>query len=177
MDKLKDSDQSIEQQIWGTDKPYYHVGQPGFLQKYRFMFYRAIGPINPFAKKQVPKKDEITYRPFNGRWFYNTPALPNPFGFNQIYPSHMNPVLEENMELDVGPAKANSKAHESSLEFQEEFLPLACERSIQRYKKCLLVNGEEKCTSDGEELVQICPNFALDLLRKRKLKKHIAKHI
>lgn len=32
MDKLSDKEyQSIEEKIWGTDKPYYHVGQPGFL--------------------------------------------------------------------------------------------------------------------------------------------------
>lgn len=52
MDKLSDKGhKSVEEKIWGTDTPYYHVGQPGFLRKIRFQIYRAIAPVNPFAKK------------------------------------------------------------------------------------------------------------------------------
>lgn len=52
MEKLSDEGKtSIEEKIWGTDKPYYHVGSPGFFKKYRLAFWRTIAPINPLAKK------------------------------------------------------------------------------------------------------------------------------
>ncbi len=34
-----------------------------------------------------------------------------------------------------------------------------------------MVNGKEKCKQEGVDVVEICPNFALDMLRKEKLKK------
>lgn len=33
-----------------------------------------------------------------------------------------------------------------------------------------MINGEDKCVQEGDDLVMICPNFALDLKRKAKLK-------
>ena len=40
-----------------------------------------------------------------------------------------------------------------------------------------MINGEEKCDSEGNDLLMICPNFALDLVRKEKLKTQIARNI
>lgn len=52
MDKLSDQGkQSVEEKIWGTDTPYYHVGQPGILRNLRYKFYRLVSPVNPLAKK------------------------------------------------------------------------------------------------------------------------------
>lgn len=119
MDKLSSEGyKSTEEKIWGTDKPYYHVGDPGLFRKYRLHFYRLIAPINPFAKKQVLKADEISFLPFYGRNFYNVPALPNPVGVNQLYPFHFDPTKQENQFMDEGPRKTNNFADEAEVNFE-----------------------------------------------------------
>lgn len=40
-----------------------------------------------------------------------------------------------------------------------------------------MINGKEKCEKEGNDLVLTCPNFALDMMRKQKIKNMIARSI
>lgn len=178
MEKLNDKGKkSVEEKIWGTDTPYYHVGAPSFLRGLRLSFLRFVAPVNPFAKKQVEKGDEITYEPFVGRNFHRTPSLPNPYGFNMKYPFHFDSENDENDMRGKGPLLCNEIANNTTIQFEEVLLPLACERALRKYQLCKTVNGEAKCSNEGDNFLLTCPNFALDMLRKQKLKNKIHQNI
>lgn len=66
------------------------MGKPGFLTNIRLGLYRVIGPINPFSKNQVEKKDDITFLPQKGRNYALETPLPNPEKWNSFYPSHFD---------------------------------------------------------------------------------------
>ena len=50
-------------------------------------------------------------------------------------------------------------------------LPKFCLRTISTYKRCLVANddNQNRCLEEQDNIVSICPNFALDSLKRKQL--------
>ena len=55
--------------------------------------------------------------------------------------------------------------------FAFSFLPRFCQRSITTYKRCLVANDNSVnvCQHEQDNILSVCPNFALDGLKEKKL--------
>ena len=54
-----------------------------------------------------------------------------------------------------------------------EYLPRHCTRSVDNYKTCLIANDDNKtkCQGEGNDILSICPPWALDKMKENNLLK------
>ena len=54
-----------------------------------------------------------------------------------------------------------------------EHFPRHCTRSVDTYKTCLIANDEDKkkCSQEGEDILAVCPPWALDKMKENNLLK------
>ena len=131
---------------------------------------RALSYVNPFAKIGVERADRISWQPYFKNGYYTAPPLPNPVRDTNFLPTHMDPETQENSAQSSIHQDARIDLAYSSIEKRPEYLPQPCNRALHKYKQCELINGKNGCKNEGNNLVEICPNFALDIMRKHKLK-------
>ena len=57
--------------------------------------------------------------------------------------------------------------------FKIEHGPRFCIREVYNYKRCLVANddSESKCIDEQQNVLGICPGFALDMIKNRNLQK------
>ena len=160
---------SVTAELLQSDYAYLDMGT-GF-SKALSSIKRFTAPINPFAIQQGSTPQRIGFAPFVGsRWFLPSP-LPNDVSHGRLVPSHfdsskqatLNPPDPSHATL---PYENNSNVHVVS-----ERLPLACIRPLQKFNRCKMINGEDKCHEEADAFLAYCPNPALSAMRNQKLMK------
>lgn len=89
---------------------------------------------------------------------------------NRMAPSHYDPL--EGMNRGSFPSHIRSHGPGSGLipTMRADKYPRPCVRAIQSYKRCTMVNGEEKCENEQENILSICPRWALEgMVEKKKM--------
>lgn len=131
---------------------------------------RVIAPINPLALEQTSANNRLTFGTFNGNHGWIAPSLPNPVKFGGFLNPHFDPLTTTEHPPDsrtyhtAGPIQDNAV-----LTFVPHKYPRACERYLNFYKRCVMVNGDNKCDNEEREFLAVCPNFALEDYRDRKI--------
>jgi len=128
---------------------------------------RSIASFNPFAYSQVPSQDRMALGLRYGNKFYFPDLFPNYVTFQKWFPTHYDPLASENFKgVDWSTQKIPARPY-SHFAFTVEKLPRACVRTIQTYKRCQMVNGDAKCKDEAQDILEICPNWALDAIKER----------
>lgn len=101
--------------------------------------------------------------------FTLTKAYPNTIYFDQHWPSHYNPFADTRRKFHYGVKHATGPGDQ--LAFTSIELPRFCQRTISTYKRCLVANddNEARCHEEQDNIISICPNWALDALKKKQL--------
>ena len=96
-------------------------------------------------------------------------AYPNTIYFDQHWPSHYNPFADTRRTYKYGVKNASDAGDELSIAMTR--LPRFCLRTISTYKRCLVANDENtnKCQEEQDNIISICPNWALDSLKNKQL--------
>lgn len=166
--KGNENDMHILERIEGTRYPYYNLDGPIRQNLAKFKTY--IAPVNPFAYQQVPSKDRLAFMPTShGRSWFPDP-LPNPVQSDTFLHTHPDP-LEGSYDTPSYNIGKESLGTHGTFTISHEMYPVACVRKVKKYDRCKMINGEEKCNEEGIDLLQTCPNFTLDQMRKNKLLK------
>lgn len=94
---------------------------------------------------------------------------PNTVHFDQVNPSHYDPFADTRKKWKYGVKHASNPGDRVAL--HQSQLPRFCQRTIAAYKRCLVSNedSEAKCAPEQVNILGVCPNFALDGLRQKKL--------
>ena len=45
---------------------------------------------------------------------------------------------------------------------KEGTLPRACQRMVNYFERCKMINGSSKCSEEVKNVMEICPAFALE---------------
>ncbi len=153
-------------EITGTRYPYLHIGNP--IQTTYSKFRRMTAFMNPFAVQQGQTYDREGYSFFNGTKWYNPARLPTDQAEGRL--------MEAHVDQERGQAAPNLPDHEAQTPFEsgifkmgEELLPLVCYRKLDKFDRCKMFNGEQKCREEEVDFLQTCPNPVLQQLRKTKL--------
>ncbi|KAL4430322.1 hypothetical protein ABPG74_019481 [Tetrahymena malaccensis] len=152
--------------IHNTHYPYVNIKQDSQTQLLA-SFRRSIASINPFSYRQVPSQDRAAFGLRWGNAWYAPNPYPNGIHFDRVFPTHYDPLAETNR------TKANlqlikyAPGNYSTLVVTSEKLPRPCVRTIQNYRRCQMVNGTEKCNSEAQDILAICPNWALDHMKEK----------
>ena len=160
----------------GTKYPYLDISNPGRVRSTLLSLKRIIAPINPFAKSQVPLKDRAHFGIYNKAGYYKEEPLPNPVSFTKIYPLHYDPNTQHFTEPKTF-VKNENTADYGVLAIEEKPKPRVCEVYLKKFKRCEMINGKGKCEDEGQEFMQVCPNFVLDMYREDKLKNQLHRKI
>ena len=100
---------------------------------------------------------------------YKNKAYPNTIYFDQHWPSHYNPFADTRRTYHYGVKQATNAGDE--IGFAAIQLPRFCLRTISTYKRCLVANddNENLCLQEQDNIVSICPNWALDSMKKKQI--------
>lgn len=153
--------------VYGTLYPVFNINQT-LLAPQITKFKRAISSINPFAHQQIPSQDRMALGPRYGNHFYSPDAYVNGAFFSRMFPGHFDPFA--NMYQKEPPSHSGVHGPGADLVYGVNYgkLPRGCQRSIYSYDRCLMVNGIEKCQQEQNDIMSICPNWALDELKEKK---------
>jgi hypothetical protein len=151
--------------IHQTHYPYINVSEALFTPALN-NFRRSISSVNPFAFRQIPSQDRMGFGLRYGNKFFSPDVFPNYVTFQKWFPTHYDPLSKQSFEGNDWSKEKHVPPH-SHLAFTNEKLPRGCVRSIQNYKRCQMVNGDEKCKNESQDIIDICPNWALDSIKER----------
>lgn len=149
----------------------YNDWKGGWLNNMLNPIRRVIAPINPFASQQVPSRDSVGLgdRWGNGFW------VPFHYLSNNVYthmfPNHYDALndaspMSKRSDRIWGP-EAGPGVTGDIQTFKEDY-PRACNRSMDAYKRCKMVNGMEKCEKEMNNTVEICPTWAIEEMADEK---------
>ena len=81
---------------------------------------------------------------------------------DNVFPSHYNPLDNPRYKKPEGSSVINVQP-----KFRLEFFPKHCTRTVDSYRTCLIANDEDKnkCKHEGEDILAICPSWALDKMK------------
>jgi len=153
--------------IIGTHYPYINVSQV-LWNPYLTDFRRAISSFNPFALRQVPSQSRAAFGLRYGNHWYTPDRYPNYITFYKWFATHYDPLAEQQF--------SGKSTHWSQQRYAPpdavpavttEKLPRACVRTLSVYKRCEMINGATKCKKEGQEILEICPNWALDEIKSK----------
>jgi hypothetical protein len=155
--------------IHGTVYPYINVSQSG-LNPLLTKFRRSIADINPFAYPQIPTQARAAFGLRYGNSWFQPDIYPNYVTFTKWFATHYDPLKDAQFsgrETHWSQQKyAPANTHPI---FVTEKLPRACVRTLQTFERCKMINGESKCGHEGKEILEICPNWALDEMKEKVL--------
>lgn len=82
-----------------------------------------------------------------------------------MFPSHYNPLDNPRYKRPEGSTALSIKPA-----FRFEFFPKHCTRTVDTYKTCLIANDDDKqkCKHEGEDILAICPPWALDKMKENQ---------
>jgi hypothetical protein len=84
---------------------------------------------------------------------------------DNVFPGHYNPLDNPRYKKPEG-----SNVISANPAFRLEYYPKHCTRTVDSYKTCLLANDEDKnkCAHEGEDILAICPSWALDKMKENQ---------
>ncbi|EGR29904.1 hypothetical protein IMG5_146230, partial [Ichthyophthirius multifiliis] len=170
----KQPQQTFAYDVLGTNYPYINVKQDSQSQLLAD-FRRSISSINPFALRQVPSEDRHAFGYRWGNQFFTPNPYPNNIHFDRLFPTHYDPLSESAKSNDSLQLMKSAPNTYSKLVFSSDKFPRPCIRTIQYYQRCKMVNDKTKCEQEKNDILSICPNWALDSMKEKKrqqLKKH-----
>lgn len=152
--------------IHETHYPYVNVKQDYFnplMSRVR----RVLGEYNPFSYPQISSQQNIAFGLRYGSQWYSPDAYPNAIHFQRMFPTHYDPLATERTPTVSPLIQASAPAPHSTYTFTSDKLPRGCVRTIQFYKRCVMVNDTNKCGKEANEIVEICPNWALESMKEK----------
>jgi hypothetical protein len=156
----------LTEDIIGTRYPYINLIDSGLGTKLTD-FRRSISSINPFALPQIPSQDRIAFGLRRGNGWYNPLPYPNGIMWWKMFPGHYDPLNDE-PKKERWQAELYSPAGHSHFIFTADKLPRGCVRTIQAFKRCEMVNGQGNCANASQEILSVCPAWALDELKEKQ---------
>lgn len=150
----------------GTDYPYADV-TGNWANKFR----KLLAPVNPLAIEQSTVKPRLNAVPFHGPHFDQTEPLPNPVKYNAFGVAHYDHRQDTDAASKESIYFGNSFTKEDNtvMELTPVTYPRVCHRYGDIFRRCEAINGRNKCSDEAVRFLSVCPNFALDDLRKAKL--------
>jgi hypothetical protein len=106
----------------------------------------------------------IGFGPLNGNYFHKHESYPNSVAFGRWMPGHFNPIETPESEAEVLELQGStiSPANGTHLGFRETVLPRGCKRLVSAFERCKMINGSEKCSTEIQNVMEQCPNWALE---------------
>jgi len=134
-------------------------------------FRRFIAPINPLAIEQSNSKPRLNMGMYSSGGFMGPDLLPAkevPSAFGIAHFNGEKDMYPNNYE---NPAMGLSipKEQYGRLEIKNGEIPKVCTRNMDRYQRCVLINGKNKCEEEGKYFMATCPPFAQDDIYEGKL--------
>eukprot|EP01017_Pseudomicrothorax_dubius_P000470 TRINITY_DN0_c1893_g1_i5.p1 TRINITY_DN0_c1893_g1~~TRINITY_DN0_c1893_g1_i5.p1 ORF type:complete len:275 (-),score=76.59 TRINITY_DN0_c1893_g1_i5:109-933(-) len=129
---------------------------------------RAYASINPFAMQQMPTQERQAFGLRWGNAWYSPDVYPNAVNFHKMFPGHYDPLKELSRPASSFQQPKYAPGQFSYLVLTADKLPRGCTRAIQAKRRCLMVNGPEACNQEVQDIVDICPNWALDSLKEKE---------
>jgi len=152
--------------VYGTSYPYIQL-KKGLVNDTLTSIRRGIAGVNPFANNQIASQSRMGIGPrFGNTWFKPDP-LPNHVHFETLFPTHYNPMKKDSYEAPNFLIQTLSPADRGSPVISADKLPRGCVRTIQGLRRCLMINGGEKCVEEAYDITRICPNWALESMREK----------
>eukprot|EP01016_Furgasonia_blochmanni_P021905 TRINITY_DN2401_c0_g1_i1.p2 TRINITY_DN2401_c0_g1~~TRINITY_DN2401_c0_g1_i1.p2 ORF type:complete len:321 (-),score=116.07 TRINITY_DN2401_c0_g1_i1:191-1153(-) len=149
-----------------TNYPYIQVKQNLWNQP-QAAFRRMIAPMNPFRLQQIPTQDRAAFGARYGNQWFIPNVYPNAIKWDKMFPTHYDPLSEQSR----GPFGLQNRKYApgpfSHYVISADKLPRACVRQIQNFKRCAMINGDEKCEEEINNLMDICPTWALDTMKEK----------
>jgi hypothetical protein len=87
---------------------------------------------------------------------------PNNVGLQNFFPVHIDTVKDGFKRSSGLYAPKYSRNLNTKTAFVKERLPRGCERFLGYFKRCKMVNGAENCGKELQEMMELCPTFALE---------------
>ena len=160
------ADQGFIHYITGTHYPYLEMG--GGFSRAVSSFKRLIAPINPFAVKQGFSAEGEGFTPnYNSKW-YLPPQLPSDLAKGRVHPVHVDGQGATDEDFPDRHL-AQKQTHSGIIKMGYELYPLVCYRFLDKYDRCKLFNGKEKCREEEAAFLETCPNPVLQEMRKEKI--------
>ena len=163
------TNKSITAELLQSDYPYLDMG--GGFSKALSSFKRLTAFANPFAIQQGSTPERIGFTPFIGsNWFMPSP-LENDVVEGRLGPSHYDP-LKDPYFSPPDPSQASVPLETyGNVHIAKEPLPLSCVRPLQKFYRCRMINGDDKCQEEADAFLSSCPNPVLSEMRNDKLMK------
>lgn len=152
--------------VWETNYPYI-VLKDGALNRTLGNIRRSIAPFNPFASNQVPSQERMAIGLRWGNGWFNPDPYPNGVHFEKLFPTHYDPLKSSNFEPTSYLTQSHAPGLFADYVLTSDKLPKGCVRSIQGFRRCVMVNGEQKCADEATDIARICPNWALDTIKEK----------
>mmetsp|Transcript_66274 Transcript_66274/g.76910 ORF Transcript_66274/g.76910 Transcript_66274/m.76910 type:complete len:288 (+) Transcript_66274:59-922(+) len=152
--------------VYGTSYPYIQL-KKGFFNDTMTNLRRSMSGFNPFANNQIASQSRMGIGPrFGNTWFKPDP-LPNHVHFETLFPTHYDPTKKDSYETPNFLIQTQSPADRGSYVISADKLPRGCVRTIQTLRRCLMINGGDKCEEEAYNITRICPNWALEDMREK----------
>lgn len=92
----------------------------------------------------------------------NTKPYPTRIIRDSVFPGHYDPFANPRYKKPEGSVPISVDP-----QFRIEFFPKHCTRTVDAYKTCLIANDDDKqkCGHEGENILAICPTWALDKMK------------
>lgn len=163
MDSVRLKNQWMEKEL-GTSKPYFDV-----TRNWRSTIRGLVGPYNPFGHDQVSSADRLNATVHFGLKSYVPPPFPNEVHFYARENKHLDHEDYNLPEYHAGFGASPTPQSTGKLALTGDKIPKVCHRYLNIFKRCAIVNGNQKCGQEEKNFLSICPNFALTTLRDDKL--------
>jgi len=152
--------------VYGTSYPYIQL-KKGLVNDSLTSIRRSIAGFNPFASNQIASQSRMGIGPrFGNTWFKPDP-LSNHVHFESLFPTHYDPSKKDSYETPNFLIQSQSPADRGSYVISADKLPKGCVRTIQGLRRCLMINGGDKCHEEAYDITRICPNWALESMREK----------
>lgn len=119
--------------------------------------------MTPPRSTSVFSRSDLGWAFKNGKTFYNPEAYPNSVAFSRYFPVHYDPVKDGfKNKSALAQHKPSNLQEDHKLVLEKQEFPRACQRYLSYYQRCLLVNGKKKCDDAVNDVLEICPTWALE---------------
>ncbi|CAK76571.1 unnamed protein product (macronuclear) [Paramecium tetraurelia] len=158
--------QPLDIEYYETNYPYLNV-KKNLLNNTLSKWRRAIAPYNPFAMQQIPNQKRMGMGIRNGNGFYFPDPYPNRVNWSVFFPTHYDPLSEQHFGNHGWQTRKDAPMF-TALAIRAQALPRGCVRQIDAFKRCQNVNGVTKCQEEADNIISICPKWALEGLKEKK---------